>query len=110
MKQIINLLDYEEHKIPFRDYLKSLGAKIKEATNIYEAARFYLKGKTCVIYYKESKGSRRGWNYVVACHGIQLRHSGNRGPFQNGSQLHDAPHHVLQQSAGLSCRHHSGSL
>lgn len=56
MKQIINILDYEEHKISFRDYLGSLGAEIREATNIYEAARFYLKGKTCVVYYKESKG------------------------------------------------------
>lgn len=56
MKQIINILDYEEHKITFSDYLKSIGAEIREVTNIYEAARFYLKGKTCVIYYKPKKG------------------------------------------------------
>lgn len=54
--QILNLLTHKENGIIFADYLKSIGAEIRDITNPYEAARFKLKGKTCVIYYKESKG------------------------------------------------------
>jgi len=54
--QIINLLEHKENKILFSEYLGSLDAEIKDVTNIYEAARFRLKGETCVIYYKQKRG------------------------------------------------------
>lgn len=54
--QILNLLTHERNGVIFRDYLKSIGAEILKPTNQYEAARFRLKGKTCIIYFKQSKG------------------------------------------------------
>lgn len=54
--QILNLLTHKSNKITFEDYLKSINAVIRDATNPYEAARFYLQGKTCVIYYKQKRG------------------------------------------------------
>jgi hypothetical protein len=55
IEQIRNLLTEERNNIKFSHYLRSIGAEIRPATNQYEAARFVIKGKTCVIYWKESK-------------------------------------------------------
>lgn len=54
--QVINLLIHKQKGVMFRSYLKSIGATVLKITNRYEAARFKVQGKTCVIYYKKSKG------------------------------------------------------
>jgi hypothetical protein len=56
MEQILNLLTSKERCKTFKEYLDFLKAEIKDITNPYEAARFTLRGETCVIYYKETKG------------------------------------------------------
>lgn len=64
VEQILNLLEHtrdftskgKKIKISFEQYLESNGAEIMDVTNPYEAARFKIEGKTCVIYYKQSKG------------------------------------------------------
>lgn len=63
--QVLNLLNHtrdfifkgKKIKITFEEYLKSIDAEILDVTNPYEAARFKINGKVCVIYYKRARNN-----------------------------------------------------